>query len=326
MILSSSSHLNNPNAKSWKDFLESVKLINLQNTSISEDDRILKNPKFLLSIKVNNSENINTCEIVFKVLEKDKIWVKGYSFRDFEEYKKKMGFDGSWKAFFQTFEKALNRQEGGKIIAQINEVTGIEGKKEPAFKKGVSYTSAVKYDEVTVTIYHPLSPDLKVKSEIKLDKFYLPKMEEFKNFNYDFLLEIYESKTIALARQRDKISDMANFAGINTGGNAGNPQMQPKPQGVNSNSSTGFNKSSGLSTFSPFPSAQPYNINGINNPSSGNNMNTMNGDNHFSRLEVKKNVKRRFGSELVNPNFKKQNARGAVFTNQEEEEKIINLI
>jgi hypothetical protein len=323
MILSSNSHINNPNAKSWKDFLESVKLINLQNTSISEDDRILKNPKFLLSIKVNNSENINTCEIVFKVLEKDKIWVKGYSFRDFEDYKKKMGFDGSWKAFFQTFEKALNRQEGGKIIAQINEVNGAEGKKEPAFKKGVSYTSAVKYDEVTVTIYHPLSPDLKVKSEIKLDKFYLPRMEEFKNYNYDFLMEIYESKNIALARQRDKLSDMANFAGISNASNTGNIQMQPKPQGVNSNNSNGVNKGIALSTFSPFPTAQNYNINSVNNPSSGGNINTLNGDNHFSRLEVKKNVKRKFGSELVNPNFKKQGTRGAVFTNEENEEKII---
>jgi hypothetical protein len=313
MILSSSSHTNNPNARNFKDFLENAKLIHLQNTSIFEDDKIVKHPKFLLSIKVNNSENINTCEILFKVLEKEKIWVKGYSFRDFEEYKKKMGFDGSWKAFFQTFEKALNRQEGGKIVGQVNEVT--EGKKEPSFKKGVTYTSAAKYDEMTITIYHPLSQDLKVKSEIKLDKFYLPKMDEFKNYNYDFLMEIYESKNIALARQRDKLNDMANFACL------GNAQMQPKPHNINSFSgvnSNGF--SSSLSTLSSFPSSQPYNINSINSVSNMNNMNTMNGDNHFSRLEVKKNVKRKFGSELINPNFKKRAARGAVFTNEDDED------
>ena len=68
-----------------------------------------------LKIKVNKTDLISECNCTFKLVTKEKIWLKSFNFEEFTSYKAKMGFDGSWSAFFKTLEQAINKSAGGQI-------------------------------------------------------------------------------------------------------------------------------------------------------------------------------------------------------------------
>jgi hypothetical protein len=245
---------NNSNNKTNSEFLENIKIINLLNANVNDQESTNSSNNYLLSVKVNNSNDITTCECVFKILEKDKIWVKNFFYDEFEEYKTKMGFDGSWKAFFKTLTQAINKTDGGNIsITTTNKI--------PINKKS---------PEMQLTIFHPLSEELKVKSVITINKFYPTSTDEFRNFNYDLMLELYESKKIFLDREREKIYENS----VNSGANN-------------------------------------LKINSINNIPSNNNLS------NGMKLEVKKNIKRKFNADLINPNVKRAKTKGAQFIIEE---------
>lgn len=234
-----------------KTFLENLKQLHLLSTIICNESNPLE--KFILTVIVSNKKNSNEseCECIFKILEKEKIWVKSFNYEQFVKYKNKMGFDGSWKSFFKTLVLAINRTDGGKITVKSSDIGNI-----------------------ILTVYHPLSEELKVKSDILLKKVVQLGSEEFKNLTFDMMYELYESKEIY--RNRENV-----FSGYNNG--------------VAEVESIGGNKN-----FS--------NLSSSNNPK-----------NSISQLDFKKNLKRKFNYNLVNPNAKKRKEKGVKFIQDDEE-------
>jgi len=236
--------------KIQKEFLDNVKIINLLNANIKNELDHQSFKSYLFSVKVNNGDDIATVECIFKILEKDKIWYKKFYYQEFEKYKSKMGFDGTWKAFFKTFEQAVNKTDGGNII--------IKTKKDNK-----------NYTVLQLTFYHPLSEDLKVKSEIEMTVSYSCSSEEFRNYNFDLMQELLESKKAFVDREREKFYE-----------------------GVSANSGL-LTKSTGMVPTTNFL---------------------------FAGNKNDKKIKRKFNSDLINPNVKRVKAKGATFTADDEDE------
>jgi hypothetical protein len=169
--------------KSAKEFIENIYSINLLNSKLDCEDR-----KLILTIKVKG-ELISDMVCVFKILEMDRVWIKSMRFQDFKDYSSRMGFDGSWKSFFRSMELAVNKSEGGDVSLKFQKNFKLNNKKQPV-EKGKN--SEIK-ENLTLTIFHPLCEDLKVKSEIVFEEFYYSYTEEFKNLNFEIALELVES-------------------------------------------------------------------------------------------------------------------------------------
>lgn len=215
------------------EFLEAVITINLLNRLLDDGN----DKKFLISVKINKTDNSKLC--VFKVISKDKLWLKYYNFEEFTLHKQKMGFEANWFVFFKSFMQALNNSDGGDISLKII--------KKPK-------------NSLLLTIIHPISEDVKIKSEIVFDKCYMSDSDEFRNYNYEMMLELYESKQSILKESKLAIS-----------------KIEDKK-----------------SNFS-------------------------NGTSFTGQLEIKKNLKRKFNSDLINPNAKKRKIKGASFTNVDDQ-------
>ena len=224
------------NKKSYNDFFENIKILNFQNSILEEN-----NNKFILSSVITIKDN--NAECLFKILQNDRIWIKTFNHNEFIRYKADMGFDGSWKIFFKTMQQALTRSDGGDVSIKYNSLNLKNTK-----------------NRLVLMIFHPVSEDLKVKSEIVFDKFYLHSSEEFKNFNFDLIFELYESKNNG---SQDKVSIKIE----------------------NSNFNTTYNDNQGQS----------------------------------GKLEIKKNIKRKYISNLVNPNAKKRKTKGAKFLTEKKD-------
>lgn len=230
-----------------KEFSENLKMLDLLNNNFENEGK-----KSILMLKVKD------VVVVFKIAEKEKIWVKQYDYVEFMSYKNKMGFDGTWKAFFKTIELAVNKKSGGDIQMKY---------------------SKDNLQILHLTLYHPLSDELKVKSDIIFEKFYSFKndYEEFKNHNYDVLLELYQSKEVLKEMQKLQA-------------------LSPNHSNNIKNESNSVNSSN----FKAFSS--------VSNSEIGN-----------KKLEVKKNLKRKFNSDLINPNIKKRKGRGAKLISENDE-------
>jgi len=254
--------------KSVKEYVENLKSLHLLNSKLESE-----NKKSILTIKVKSESNNNTsCE--FKILEKEKVWVKNFNFEDFSNYKSKMGFDGSWKSFFKTIELAVNRTEGGDM--SIKYPIEVNTNKTKSIKKNVSNARALpdnldkeKTQILVLTIFHPLSEDLKVKSDILFEQAHLMGSDEFRNFNFDIALELHESKEQSLNREKEKLQTNSNNINCNKNGSieVGNDRGDPEYK----------ENKAGL------------------------------------KLELKKNIKRKFISDLINPNIKKRRGKGVKF-------------
>jgi hypothetical protein len=182
-----------------KDFLDSLKTLHLVNSYLESDGK-----KIILIVKIVN-ENSDNPQCIFKIIEKEKIWVKNYDFDGFNTYKTSIGFDGPWKSFFKTLECALNKSDGGNII--------------------INYPKTNKEKELTLTVYHPLSEEMKIKSEIIFDKSYGSSTTEFRNLSFDAMLELYESKENYKLKEREKTLDMLKMNKSNGNGGLMNSEF-----------------------------------------------------------------------------------------------------
>ena len=115
-----------------------------------------------------------------------------------------MGFDGSWKSFFKSMELAVNRIEGGDMCIKFQLCDKQAGKKPPIGKRKEieKLEKMEKIQNLNLTMFHPLSEDLKVKSEILFEQFYNNDSEEYRNFNFDIALELHESFEYKLNREK----------------------------------------------------------------------------------------------------------------------------
>lgn len=88
-----------------KDYEDNIKILNLVNNSLENDKKKLI---FLVKIKENYSA-------IFKLYEKDRIWLKTIDFQSFVNYRNSLGFDGNWQTFFLTLKLAILRETGGDM-------------------------------------------------------------------------------------------------------------------------------------------------------------------------------------------------------------------
>jgi hypothetical protein len=88
-----------------KEYEDNLKILNLVNNSLENDKKRLI---FLVKLKENKTA-------VFKIYEKDRIWLKLLDFKAFVEYRNSLGFDGNWQTFFLTLKLAILREKGGDM-------------------------------------------------------------------------------------------------------------------------------------------------------------------------------------------------------------------
>ena len=251
--------------KSAKEFIENIYSINLLNSKFDCEDR-----KLILTLRVKG-ESINDVCCDFKILEIDRVWIKSMRFQDFKEYASRMGFDGSWKSFFRSMELAVNKLEGGDMSVKLEKIFKLNRKRLSTEK---ACEIKEKLQNLTLTIFHPLCEDLKVKSDILFEEFHGNNTEEFKNLNFEIALELVESYEYKINKQKDNSQEkMKNFPA--------------------SNIQNGLGKN--------------LSHEGINNE-----------NRNVSKLELKKNVKRKFNSDLINPNIKKRIGKGVRFVEDTE--------
>ncbi len=153
-----------------KDFEENLKILNLVNNSLENDKKKLI---FLVKVKENKTA-------VFKIYEKDRIWLKFIDFKAFVEYRNSLGFDGNWQTFFFTLKLAILREKGGDM--QL---------KYPKTNKALFFFIQ---DSFFLYFYHPISEDLKVKGEISLEKQITYQSEEFRSHLYELVFDLHESE------------------------------------------------------------------------------------------------------------------------------------
>jgi hypothetical protein len=142
-----------------KEYYDNIDLINYSNCEIKTEDI-----KFYLLITTKD-DTIN-----YKIIEKDKIWIKNFTHDEIKELKNKMGFDGSWKAYFTSLNHAINRTMGGDLSIKHN-----------------------KDRHLILSLFHPLTEDFKIKSEILFDNLTDKNSEAFSELTFEFVGELYES-------------------------------------------------------------------------------------------------------------------------------------
>jgi hypothetical protein len=141
-----------------KEYFENIYLINYLVSVIKKEDK-----RFNLLITVK--DNI----INYKMAERDKLWLRQFTFEECQELKDKMGFDGSWKSYFISLDNAINRTNGGDIAIRIDK------------------------NFLVLTLYHPLTEDFKIKSEIAFETCFEGKSDKFLENNNEYINELYEA-------------------------------------------------------------------------------------------------------------------------------------
>jgi hypothetical protein len=168
-------------ASNEKEFIENITEVHLLNSYLETDEK-----KMILSISVSAQNDLHP-SVTFKILEKEKIWIKSFDYGQFLIYKKNLGFEGTWKAFFKTLDLAINKTGGGDF--------------------SIKYPQSLK-DNMILTLFHPLNQDLKVKSNICFDKFYPYNTEEYKNYNFEIAVELFKSKEVIKEKEREKLLEL----------------------------------------------------------------------------------------------------------------------
>lgn len=259
-----------------KEFIDNIKSVNFLNSRLESEEK-----KLILTIKVKG-ESITNIYCEFKILEKERIWLKSFKYEDFKEYKIKMGFEGSWKSFFKTLELAVNKTSGGdmslKFQNNLSNMNNLSNNKPlPTKKQSVLNKEKEKFNSnlpnLILTIFHPLSEDLKVKSDIVFERFFNNGTEEYRNLNFEVVLELHESKEFNVNKEKEKALEV--LKNVN---NHNNILIQSTGRGLSVN----------------------------DNGNIENRATT-------SKLELKKNYKRKFQSDLINPNIKKRRGKGVKF-------------
>ena len=87
-----------------KEFEENLKSLDLVNNSLEHDKK-----KLIIMVRVKGNK------AVFKIYEKDRIWLNIFEYKQFTEYKSALGFDGNWQSFFKTLSLAIQRESGGDM-------------------------------------------------------------------------------------------------------------------------------------------------------------------------------------------------------------------
>ena len=149
-----------------------------------------------------------------------------------------MGFEGNWFCFFKTFELAINKKSGGDLSIKYN---------------------SNKKENLIVSLYHPITDDLKVKSEIIFENYIKADDRDFQKLSFNLCFESINSF-------EKKMEDKNNFSTEN------NKNLDDRDK---------IEKGSKIS----------------------------------ARLDFKKNQKRKFASDLINPNIKKRKGKGNKFMN-----------
>jgi len=215
------------------EFLEGLKTIDNIITKTVIENRI-----YLFFSKLENET------IKFTIYQREKIWNKKFVKSDFEDIKEKMSLEGNWKSFFDSFEKAINKKNGGNFFL---------------------LHSKDKKEKLIMKLFHPISSDLKIKSEIIFEEYISDDDLSFNKISFNLCVDsvtFYEKKTnffIELSQNKDKIKET---------------QQSNKPDIIGN-----------------------YDLKSSQN------------------FESKKNLKRKFVSDLINPNLKKRKAVGNKFMN-----------
>ena len=229
------------------EFISCIPLLNNKSRKIKYEEK-----DYLFFSKVYPQSTPKPI-IKFYIVSSEKIFIKEFDYDLFKEYKEKMGLEGPWKNFFNTFLNAIDNIDDGELKLSIN-----------------------KENECILTIIHPITKNVKISSKINFEKWISKTDKEYSNIIFEILLCIYDSKE----EFKEKI--------------------------INNNSDNNSILSGNLNLKNDKIDIEQSQI---QKRISGN-----------SNLEIKHNLKRKFHSNLINPNIKKRKNKGYTFIQEEEDE------
>lgn len=230
---SSSNALNKTASPDDHEFLEGLKLLNNLVTKAFCDNVI-----YIFFSKLENES------AKFTIYEKQRIWLKKFTKQDFIEFKEKMSLQGNWHLFFDSMGKAINKNQGGEMSLKF-----LKEKK----------------DKLQLKLFHPISEEIKIKTEIIFDEFIPEENIEFNKLSFELCVDsvnflekkIQDNTKLLIAVE--KLDEQGQFKKADDLDNAGSKAS--------------------------------------------------------SKLDFKKNLKRKFVSDLINPNLKKRKANANKFMN-----------
>jgi hypothetical protein len=149
-----------------KEYLKNIEII---NHHVSRQKTKDKQYNLLVTVK----DGI----IIYKIFEIDKIWLKEFEFEECQELKDKMGSDVSWEDYFNSLNSAINQKRGGDLSIKLD-------------KK-----------RLIMSLDHPLSDDLIIKSEIVFTTCYDYKSYLFMEYNNEFINDLYDS--IGIVKEKE---------------------------------------------------------------------------------------------------------------------------
>ena len=229
------------------EFISCIPLLNNKSRKIKYEEK-----DYLFLSKVYPQSTPKPI-IQFYIVSSEKIFIKEFDYDLFKEYKEKMGLEGPWKNFFNTFLNAIDNIDDGELKLSIN-----------------------KENECILTIIHPITKNVKISSKINFEKWISKTDKEYSNIIFEILLCIYDSKEEFKEKIINNNSDNSSIL-------SGNLNLK--------NDKIDIEQSQ------------------IQKRISGN-----------SNLEIKHNLKRKFHSNLINPNIKKRKNKGYTFIQEDEDE------
>ena len=229
------------------EFISCIPLLNNKSRKIKYEEK-----DYLFFSKVYPQSTPKPI-IKFYIVSSEKIFIKEFDYDLFKEYKEKMGLEGPWKNFFNTFLNAIDNIDDGELKLSIN-----------------------KENECILTIIHPITKNVKISSKINFEKWISKTDKEYSNIIFEILLCIYDSKEEFKEKIINNNSDNSSIL-------SGNLNLK--------NDKIDIEQSQ------------------IQKSVSGN-----------SNLEIKHNLKRKFHSNLINPNIKKRKNKGYTFIQEDEDE------
>ena len=259
-----------------KEFIANIPILRFKSRKIFANDNNHTSHLFLTKIYPQTTPEP---QLTFTLLSETIIYQKIFNYEEFKDYKESMGFEGSWKSFFTTLANAIENKEGGEIRIKPPR----EGKR--LLKKSMSSSSKgnLNLNSITVIIVHPIAKDIKVSSEITLDKV---NESNFNQIYFEVINELYETK-VELS-ERLTIKDNENNLAILSNNNINNDNTNQENKNIFSNK----------------------------NNLSGN----INNNNSYYNLSQKVKQKRKFHSNLINPNIKKRKVKGVAFIQENEDD------
>ncbi len=229
------------------EFISCIPLLNNKSRKIKYEEK-----DYLFLSKVYPQSTPKPI-IKFYIVSSEKIFIKEFDYDLFKEYKEKMGLEGPWKNFFNTFLNAIDNIDDGELKLSIN-----------------------KENECILTIIHPITKNVKISSKINFEKWISKTDKEYSNIIFEILLCIYDSKEEFKEKIINNNSDNSSILSGNL--NLKNDKIEIEQSQIQKSVS-------------------------------GNSI-----------LEIKHNLKRKFHSNLINPNIKKRKNKGYTFIQEDEDE------